>query len=135
VLPDFTNRVKEGAITARWNSRVTAIEPTEVVLSSAGRQERLKADRVYVMTGFAPSVELLRETGVPIDPNTGIPKHDPETLETPVAGVFVAGVLIAGYDANRIFIENGRYHGDRIMARVLGQRPPSEPKLSGELDS
>ncbi len=135
VLPDFTNRAKEGAIGVKWNSRVTAIEPNEVVLSSPGGQERLKADRVYIMTGFAPSVDLLRETGVPIDPITGIPEHDPETLETPVAGVFVAGVLIAGYDANKVFIENGRYHGDRIMARVLGQRPPAEPRLSGELDS
>jgi thioredoxin reductase (NADPH) len=135
VLPDFTNRAKEGLITAKWNSRVKAIEPGEVVLTSGGREERLRADRVYVMTGFAPSLDLLRAAGVPIDKKTGIPEHDPKTLETSVAGVFIAGVVVAGYDANKVFIENGRYHGDRIVARLLGQRAPAEPKLSAELDT
>jgi thioredoxin reductase (NADPH) len=135
VLPDFTNRVKEGYIVAKWGSRVKAIEPGEVVLSTAHGEERIRADRVYVMTGFAPSVELLRGTGVPIDPATGIPAHDSKTLETSVPGVFLAGVVVAGYDANKVFIENGRYHGDRIVARLLGQRAPAEPKLSAELDT
>ena len=135
VLPDFTNRVKEGFITAKWDSRVKAIEPSEVVLNTARGEERIKADRVYVMTGFAPSVELLRGTGIPIDPATGIPAHDRQTLETSVPGIFLAGVVVAGYDANKVFIENGRYHGDRIVARLLGQRAPAEPKLSAELDT
>jgi thioredoxin reductase (NADPH) len=135
VLPDFANRVKEGFITAKWDSRVKAIEPNSVVVVANGREERLKADRVYVMTGFAPSLGLLKEMGVPIDPTTGIPEHDPETLETAVPGVFIAGVLVAGYDANKVFIENGRYHGDRIVARLLGQRAPAEPRLSAELDA
>jgi thioredoxin reductase (NADPH) len=135
VLPDFSNRVKEGYISAKWDSRVKAIEPNDMVLDTARGEERIKADRVYVMTGFAPSLDLLRETGVPIDAGTGIPAHDSETLETSVPGVFIAGVLVAGYDANKVFIENGRYHGDRIVARLLGQRAPAEPKLSAELDS
>ncbi len=135
VLPDFTNRVKEGQIAVRWNSRVTAIAPPNIVLSTGNGEDRLKADRVYVMTGFAPSLDLLRAVGVPIDPATGIPKHDSETLETAVPGVFIAGVVVAGYDANKVFIENGRYHGDRIVARLLGQRAPAEPKLSAELDT
>ena len=135
VLPDFTNRVKEGFIKAKWESRVKAIEPSEVVLDTARGEERLKSDRIYVMTGFAPSLDLLRATGVPIDPKTGIPEHDSKTLETSVPGVFIAGVLVAGYDANKVFIENGRYHGDRIVARLLGQRAPAEPKLSAELDA
>jgi thioredoxin reductase (NADPH) len=135
VLPDFTNRVKEGLISVKWSSRVKAIEPAAVVLVTDGREERLRADRIYVMTGFAPSLDLLRATGVPIDEKTGIPEHDPETLETAVPGVFIAGVVVAGYDANKIFIENGRYHGDRIVARLLGQRAPSEPRLSAELDT
>ena len=135
VLPDFINRVKEGHIAVKWNSRVKAIEPNALVLVTDNREQRLKADRVYVMTGFAPSLGLLRETGVPIDPATGIPEHDPETLETAVPGIFIAGVLVAGYDANKVFIENGRYHGDRIVARLSGQRAPAEPRLSAELDA
>ncbi len=135
VLPDFSNRVKEGFIKVKWDSRVKAIEPNQVVLDTARGEGRIPADRVYVMTGFAPSVELLREAGVPIDPVTGIPSHNRETLETSVPGVFIAGVVVAGYDANKVFIENGRYHGDRIVARLLGQRAPAEPKLSAELDA
>jgi thioredoxin reductase (NADPH) len=87
------------------------------------------------MTGFAPSLDLLRATGVAISPQTGIPAHNSATLETTVPGVFIAGVVVAGFDANKVFIENGRYHGDRIVARLLGQRAPAEPKLSGELDT
>jgi thioredoxin reductase (NADPH) len=135
VLPDFTNRVKEGYIAAKWDSRVKAIEPDQMVLATARGEERIKADRVYVMTGFAPSLELLRDAGVPIDPVTGIPAHNHETLETSVPGIFIAGVVVAGFDANKVFIENGRYHGDRIVARLLGQRAPAEPKLSAELDA
>jgi thioredoxin reductase (NADPH) len=134
VLPDFTNRVKEGQISAKWNSRVTRITPTEVIVGGSG-DDRIKADRVYVMTGFAPRLDLLRDCGVPISAKTGIPAHDSKTLETEVPGVFIAGVVVAGYDANKVFIENGRYHGDRIVARLLGQGAPAEPKLSAELDT
>jgi thioredoxin reductase (NADPH) len=138
VLPDFENRVKEGSIAVRWNSRVTAIEPDSVCIHSVGERgnsERLPANIVYVMTGFAPNVDLLKEVGVPIDPTTGIPEHDPDTLETTVPGVFIAGVVVAGYDANKVFIENGRYHGDKIVARLLGRAVPPPPKLSAELDT
>src|SRR5690348_15643052 len=138
VLPDFDNRVKEGSIQVRWDSRVTAIDPDSVCIHSADggpRTERLPASLVYVMTGFAPNTTLLREAGVPIERATGIPEHDAETLETAVPGLFIAGVVVAGYDANKIFIENGRYHGDRIVARLLGRAAPPPPKLSAELDT
>ena len=133
VLPDFENRVREGQIAVRWSSRVARIGASSVELSPSG--ERLPATRVYLLTGFAPELELLRQIGVPIDPATGIPEHDPATLETSVPGVFVAGVVTAGYDANKVFIENGRYHGDKIVARLRGEVPPREPPLSAELDT
>jgi thioredoxin reductase (NADPH) len=135
VLPDFVNREKEGSISARWDSRVKAIEPGAVIVTSPKGDERLKADLVYVMTGFAPNMDLLRAIGVPIDEVTGIPSHDPATLETSVPGLFIAGVVVAGFDANKVFIENGRYHGDKIVARILGKGVPAEPKLSAELDT
>ncbi len=72
---------------------------------------------------------------VPIDAQTGIPEHDPATLETSVPGIFIVGVVVAGYDANKVFIENGRYHGDKIVARLLGRNAPAEQKLSAELDT
>ena len=125
VLPDFQNRVKEGSIDVRWNSRVTQIDADAVCIDTRGKAERLEATRVYIMTGFAPDLELLRQVGVPIDKDTGIPAHDPATLETKVPGIFVAGVVVAGYDANKVFIENGRYHGDKIVARAHHRVPPA----------
>jgi thioredoxin reductase (NADPH) len=135
VLPDFTNRVKEGRIAAEWNARVTRITADSVRLTTPEGEKVLPADLVYVMTGFAPNLELLKSLGVPIDPKTGIPEHDPATLETSVPGVFIGGVVVAGYDANKVFIENGRYHGEKIVARLRGEPPPGEPSLSAELDS
>jgi thioredoxin reductase (NADPH) len=135
VLPDFVNRVKEGAISACWNTRLKEIEPDAVVVESEEGERRIPAGFVYIMTGFAPNTDLLKQAGVPIDPGTGIPVHDPATLETSVPGLFIAGVVVAGYDANKVFIENGRYHGDRIVARLTGRPVPDEPRLSAELDT
>jgi thioredoxin reductase (NADPH) len=135
VLPDFENRVKEGAIQARWNSRIRSIGPASIDVDSEGKIETLSTSRVYLMTGFAPNMDLLAAKGVPIDPQTGIPAHDPATLETAIPGIFIAGVVVAGYDANKVFIENGRFHGDRIVARLTGAAVPPEPRLSAELDT
>ena len=134
VLPDFENRVKDGSIAVRWNSRVDRITPDTVEIRGECN-ESIPATRVYLMTGFVPELELLRQVGVPIDSATGIPKHDPATLETAVAGIFIAGVVVAGNDANKVFIENGRHHGDKIVARLRGEAPPREPSLSAELDT
>lgn len=135
VLPDLQNRIKEGAIAARWESRVARIDPGAVIIAGPRGEEQLPARFVYVMTGFAPNTELLRDAGVPIDGTSGVPRHDPETLETSVPGLFIAGVVVAGFDANQVFIENGRFHGDRIVARLLGRSAPAAPRLSAELDS
>jgi thioredoxin reductase (NADPH) len=136
ILPDLENRIAEGSIAARWNRRVAGIEPDSVILrKSDGTEERVRAAHVYLMTGFAPNVDLLRESGVEIDRETGNPRHDPATLETMVPGLFIAGVVIAGYDANKVFIENGRYHGDLIVAQLLGRPAPETPGVSRDLDS
>jgi thioredoxin reductase (NADPH) len=97
---------------------VVAIEPTAVVLDTPHGPERLPADHVYLLTGYTPEHELLRALGASIDAETGIPAHDPATMETDVAGVFIAGVISAGNDANKVFIENGRGHGELIARRL-----------------
>ena len=135
VLPDFVNRAKEGVIGTRWNSRVASIAPGCVVVNTPAGDESIPARFVYVMTGFAPNTELLRDAGVPIDAVTGVPAHNPETLETSIPGLFIAGVVVAGFDANQVFIENGRFHGDKIVARLLGMPTPPPPRLSAELDT
>jgi thioredoxin reductase (NADPH) len=136
ILPDLNNRIADGAIKARWNSRVTAIHADRIDLcDTAGVADSIPADHVFLLTGYAPNVDLLRGAGVPIDPVTGIPSHDPATLETTVPGLFIAGVVTAGFDANKVFIENGRFHGDFIAARLRGDGPPPPPVLSRELDT
>src|SRR5687767_14051243 len=135
ILPDLENRIAEGSIAVRWNCRVTAIDASAVHARGAlGDEHEIPADHVYLLTGYSPNVDLLRAVGVGIDPKTGIPQHDPKTLETTVPGVFIAGVVIAGFDANKVFIENGRYHGDRIVARILGRPAPDTPGVSRDLD-
>ncbi len=128
VLPDIENRLKAGDITARWRTRLTGIGLDHVTLWSeeTGETERLPNEWVFAMTGYRPDPVLLRSLGVEIDDATGIPVHDPTTMETDVPGVFIAGVIVAGYDANKIFIENGRHHGPRIVEAVRSGRQLSE---------
>ncbi len=124
VLPDITNRLKEGSITAVWRSRVVAITPSEVEIESltgAGRR-RLPADAVLAMTGYHANTELLERLGVPVDRATGVAAHDEATMMTPVPGCFLAGVIASGNDANRLFIENAREHGELIVREVLRRR-------------
>lgn len=119
VLPDITNRLKEGSIGVRWRTQVTAITPTHVQLRTAdGAESTLPADVVLLMTGYRPDMALLREAGVPIDPETGVPAHDERTMQTPVPGLFIAGVIAGGNDDNRLFIENTRHHGEVILAAL-----------------
>jgi thioredoxin reductase (NADPH) len=124
VLPDITNRVKEGTIAARWRSRVRAITPTqvEIVNEASGSVECLPADAVLAMTGYHADTSLLRRLGVPVDPVTGIPAHDEATMATPLVGVYLAGVIASGNDANRLFIENSRGHGESIVGDLLERR-------------
>jgi thioredoxin reductase (NADPH) len=120
VRPDIDNRIAEGAIPALWRSVVREIRPREVEIESLDTGERLilPNDWVLAMVGYIPDPMLLTSLGVTIDPLTGIPRYDPETMLTNSPGVYIAGVLAAGYDANKIFIENGKLHGD-LIARAI----------------
>jgi thioredoxin reductase (NADPH) len=121
VLPDITNRVKEGSILASWESRVTRITPEAVEVRSevTAAVERFSADKVLAMTGYHADTSLLEGLGVPVDQETGIAVHDEATMMTPVTGCYLAGVMASGKDANRLFIENARGHGALIVADVV----------------
>jgi bacillithiol disulfide reductase len=124
VLPDITNRIKQGSIKVRWHSRVRAITPTDVEIETEGRPgvEELPAEAVLAMTGYHAETSILCRLGVPVDERTGIPAHDETTMATPVAGVYLAGVIASGNDANRLFIENARGHGELIVRDLLARR-------------
>jgi thioredoxin reductase (NADPH) len=118
ILPEFEERVRVGSISLRWNARVASIEPECLHVKTASGPTRIPAQHVYLLTGYTPAPGLLGELGVPFDEATGIPAHDPATMETPIRGVFVAGVLTSGKKANGVFIENGRGHGALIAAEL-----------------
>lgn len=122
VRPDVVSRIREGSIAAHFESRVAAIEPEHVVLRTPAGELRVPALAVYTMLGYQPNNALLTQLRVPMDQVTGIPAHDPASMETAVRGVYIAGVLASGYDANKTFIENGRHHGDLIARHLRSPR-------------
>jgi len=129
VLPDITNRVKEGRVRVRWCSRVVEIGPSHVVVRREpdGDSETIPADFVLALTGYTADLTLLRSVGVSVDEASGVPLHSSATMETNVPGVYIAGVLASGFDANKIFIENGREHGARICDHIKSKPPRVAP--------
>jgi len=113
--PDLENRVKAGEITARMGTRVASITPTEVRVHGLGGEEAIPADRVYPLIGFHPDLGLFDRIGIKYDRETGRPAIDADTLETSVPGVHVAGSVTAGNKISEIFIENGRFDGEKIF--------------------
>jgi thioredoxin reductase (NADPH) len=132
VVPDITNRLKNGEIAVHWRHRVHEVRHGSVVLKNedTGETTEIANDFVVAMTGWRADPRILRSLGVSIDEETGIPTHDPATMATDVPGVYVAGVIAAGHNANKVFIENGREHGGRIVTHRLDRPGPgSGPRL------
>ena len=129
VKPDIDNRIAEGSIPARFDTRVVEITRDAVVVERVGgaswgsspATESLPADRVFLLTGYHADFALLEACGIGIDPDTAVPVYDPATLESNVPNVFMAGGVLAGKDTAPIFIENGRFHGERLV-KVLVER-------------
>jgi len=114
--PDIENRIKAGEITGYLGTDVVRIEESSVVVRQQDGEERsIPADRVYPLIGFKCDVELFRRVGIEIDPTTGRPAIDLDTLETNVPHVYMAGSITAGFNTSEIFIENGRFDGEKIF--------------------
>jgi bacillithiol disulfide reductase len=129
--PDIENRIKAGEIAARLPAQVVEITPRDVVVRRAdGGPERLAADRVYALVGFHPDFDLLTRVGIAFDPATGRPALNAETLETNVPGVYLAGSLTAGRKISEVFIENGRFDGEKIFGDP-GSRREAEQRYAG----
>jgi thioredoxin reductase (NADPH) len=115
VKPDLENRIKEGSIAARMEARVTRITPTTVTIEQSGNIEELPADAVFLLTGYHADTTLFEHAGIRFDPLTLTPDFDPETFETNVPDLYVVGQVTTGRQSGRIFIENGRFHGERVV--------------------
>jgi len=125
VRPDIENRIKEGSIAARFESRVVEITPHAVTVESAAGRDAIAADAVFLLSGYRPDVDLMRRAGVHCDEETLAPTLDPETFETNVPNLFIAGGAIAGRNTGSIFIENGRFHGERIIKALAARLRPN----------
>lgn len=118
VRPVIESAIRKGWITMHWNTVVTAITQDQVYLEKEGESFAIPNQVVFAMIGYHPQTDMLTGLGVSIDEKTGVPNHDPNTMETEVPGLYIAGVIAAGNDANSIFIENGRFHGEKIAAHM-----------------
>jgi len=120
IRPDIENRIQEGSIRAFPGAQVKEIAEDWVCVEKGdGKRLALENDYVFALTGYHPDFDMLRSVGVEIDPQSQRPQCNPETLESNVPGIYLAGVIIAGMDTNEIFIENGRFHGKQIIRDIL----------------
>ena len=127
VKPDIENRIKEGSIRALFDTSVLEIRPTSVLVRRKGTREEIEADAVFLLTGYTSDTTLLRNAGVQIDPETCGPVFDANTFESNVAGLYVAGAVVAGRQSGKIFIENGRFHGEQVIAAIGKRLGAGEP--------
>ncbi|UII54662.1 YpdA family putative bacillithiol disulfide reductase [Cytobacillus spongiae] len=118
ILPEFDSLVKNGIVKLEFAAHIKEISETEVIYVKNGEELRIQNDFVFAMTGYHPDHQFLTKMGVDIDIETGRPHFNPETMETNVEGIFIAGVIAAGNNANEIFIENGRFHGGQIAEAI-----------------
>ncbi len=124
--PDIENRIAEGSIPAHFESEVRAFRPGCVEIADVGAEpdasrQILPADAVYVLVGYRPEMDLLARSGIAIEPETLVPTFDPATCESNVPGLYIAGTIQAGRTTDRIFIENSRDHGGRIVGHLLSR--------------
>jgi thioredoxin reductase (NADPH) len=121
VKPDIENRIKEGSIAARFTARLVEIRPTSVVVEQDGATDEIPADAVFLLTGYGSDTTLLRNSGVDLNSDICGPVFDPETFETNVPGLYVAGAVVAGRQSGKIFIENGRFHGEKVIEAIINR--------------
>ncbi|MGD0800065.1 MAG: YpdA family putative bacillithiol disulfide reductase [Terracidiphilus sp.] len=121
IKPDLENRIKNREIKAYFNAQAVEIAPDSVIIETPQGRVTLKNDFVFAMTGYHPDFDFLESLGVILEGEDRLPVCNLETLESNVAGIYLAGVIVAGARTNDIFIENGRHHGRQIAAALAGK--------------
>jgi bacillithiol disulfide reductase len=124
IKPDIENRIKNGEVTAYFNSTVLEILPDCVRINTPQGERTLKNDFVFALTGYHPDYDFLRSLGIELTKPEMRPVCNPQTFESNVPGIYVAGVIVAGSRTSEIFIENGRFHGKQIaedLKRVISK--------------
>lgn len=125
VRPDIENRIAAGEIKVYYNSNLTAIRKGEVDLTTPEGEITIPNDFVLALTGYQPHFGFLKRIGVELaDGITKTPTHNPETMETNVPGLYLAGVVCGGMNTHLWFIENSRVHAEQIITNILAKREP-----------
>lgn len=119
VRPDILNRIKEGSIKAYFNSSLTAVREHDVDILTPGGALTIPNDFVMAMTGYRPNFEFLKKLGITLTDDKFIPHYNPETMETNLQGLYLAGVVCGGMDTHLWFIENSRIHAEMILNDIL----------------
>jgi len=114
IRPNIVNRIQNGEIKAYFHSRITEIHPDSIDVATPQGEVTLPNDFVCALIGYQPDLAFLNATGITLEPDTQRPRTNPKTLESERAGIYLAGVIVAGMHTNEIFIENGRFHGQLI---------------------
>jgi len=120
VRPDIINRIKEGSIKAYFNSNLKAIREHEVDIDTPDGRVTIPNDFVMAMTGYRPNFEFLKKLGIVLSDDKFIPQYNPDTMETNLKGLYLAGVVCGGLDTHLWFIENSRIHADMIIRDITG---------------
>ncbi|AQU79653.1 YpdA family putative bacillithiol disulfide reductase [Planococcus faecalis] len=118
ILPEFDGLVRKGEITMLFDSMVDRITNSTVELTVNDQKETLSNQFVFAMIGYHPDHQFLKSMGISIDSISGRPTFDEQTMETDIDNLYIAGVIAAGNNANEIFIENGRFHGQQIAEAI-----------------
>ncbi|MFB6465980.1 YpdA family putative bacillithiol disulfide reductase [Cytobacillus sp. Hz8] len=118
ILPEFDSLIRHGIVRMEFQANIKEIQEESVIYVKDGQEYQIKNDFVFAMTGYHPDHSFLQTMGINVDFHTGRPVYNEETMETNVSGIFIAGVIAAGNNANEIFIENGRFHGGQIAAAI-----------------
>lgn len=130
VRPDIVNRIEEGSIKAYYNSTVKEITESEVVINTLQGEVTLTNDFVLALTGYMPNFDFLEKLGIQLsEDGKRLPTYDPETMETNIPGLFLAGVICGGMETHKWFIENSRIHAPIIM-KAIKQKMALEDKTS-----
>lgn len=122
ILPELVALAKNEKVNVVFNASVSEITSDAVHYSVNGVAKQANAHFVFAMTGYHPDHSFIRGLGVKVEEETGRPEFNSETMETNKEGIYIAGVIAAGNNANEIFIENGREHGGLIAKAIQEKR-------------
>lgn len=123
IRPDIVNRIEEGSIKAYFQSELIEVKSETVVFQTQGGFKEIENDFVLAMTGYRPQTAILKSLGVTFSEDSSRkPFYRPETMETNIQGLFLAGVICGGTETHQLIIENSRAHADLIIHCIKGRK-------------